>query len=558
MFKLITKILLSFVLAFTLSIYNSQRIIGDTLSKQSDNIYIFYTGDVHCGVEENLGYPAVKALIQHEKETHPFVTLVDTGDYIQGGTLGSLTKGTAIIDIMNAMQYDIATIGNHEFDYGMEQLGSLLDQARFDIIASNVKYTGSKTNIFEGRAKEYIIKDYGNTKVAFLGILTPSSITDSTPTFFMEDDKFVYDFYSGQDGKELANRVQSLVDKARADGADYVIALSHLGSSAENVPFGSIALIHNTSGIDVFIDGHSHSVIVGTPYPNKDGKDVILTSTGTKLQNVGELIIEPNGKISTSLISEYNQKDESIQKKIDEANKTLETLLSEHITDLSFDLPITNQDGYRIVRSREVPLANLVADSIRHAMQTDVTIVNGGGIRATIPQGEVTLKELFNVLPFQNELGSCKASGQQILDALEFGASKTEALTVVDENPAGENGAFLQVSGLKYTIDTSIPSGVVLDDNNMMKEIVGERRVKDVQVLQDDGTYVPIDPNAMYTVSSVSYVLFRNGDGNTAFNGSTSIIENGPMDLDVFKQYILDSNGISDQYKAPEGRITVK
>ena len=423
-----------------------------------EDIYIFYTGDVHCGIDSNLGYPAVKALVDETKAEHKNVLLVDTGDYLQGGIVGSMSRGSYIVDLMNQMGYDLVTFGNHEFDYDMDRLSELMEMADFSFIATNTRYSGSKSSVFEN-LPTYVIKDFQGTKVAFLGVLTPETLTSSTPVYFMEDDAFVYDFYGGNDGMELSEQVQKTVDEARSKGADYVVVLSHLGSETQYAPYDAVTLIRNTTGIDVVIDGHSHSVVYGDPYPNAEGKDVILTSTGTKLQNLGELIIAADGTISTMLISEYDKADEEIANTITTIYDELGLVLEEKIGELEFPLTISDEDGFRLIRSRETNLGDFVADALRRELGTDIAIINGGGIRKTVEAGDVTYGNLLDVMPFGNTTASCYATGQQILDALEFCSRSTAALTVFEDNSVGENGAFLQVSGLKYTIDTSIQSG---------------------------------------------------------------------------------------------------
>ena len=523
-----------------------------------DDIYIFFTSDVHCGVDENLGFTGLKALVDDTRLVHPYVSLVDLGDYLQGGTLGSLTKGKSIIEIMNEMNYDYVTIGNHEFDYTVEELDKRLHELNAQVITSNVKYTGHKKNIFE-EYPTYVIHEYGPVKVAFLGVLTPTSITSSTPKYFMEDGEIVYDFYSERNGDELAERVQSIVDEARSNGADYVVALTHLGSTPHYTPYDSISLIHKTNGIDVVLDGHSHSVVIEDHYPNKDGKDVILSSVGTKMQNAGELIIGKDGSLTTMLVSEFHHHDVDIESDILAKEDEQKPILDDKIGVAPFDFTIMDDEGHRIVRSRETNLADFVADAYRYVMDADIGLTNGGGVRTNIVQGDITFGDILNVNPFQNTVGTCRATGQQILDALEFGAKETLGITVLDGNSVGEFGAFLQVSGLKYTIDTSIPTGVVLDDNGMLKEIKGERRVQDVQVLKD-GQYVPLDPNEKYVVASISYLLFESGDGNTAFAGAEMIEQGSQIDVNCLRDYLTQMNGIPDTYRNPlgEGRITVK
>ena len=544
-------------LIIVLMLFISMTLTSCVKKTLKDDIYIFFTSDIHCGVEENLGLPAVKAVVNDEKANHKYVTLVDIGDYLQGGAIGSLSNGKLIIDLMNDMEYDVATVGNHEFDYGMETLKERLNEASFDVVVSNIKYSGTKENVFEN-TKPYVIKDYDGIKVAFVGIVTPYSITDSTPKNFMEGDQFVYNFYSGENGTELFNRVQEVVDEARKSGADYVVALSHLGSTADCSPFDSISMIANTNGIDAVLDGHSHSIIVEDKYPNKDGKDVVLSSVGTKLQALGELIIGKDGSITTLHITEYNKKEEGIVLNLLAANKIIDDMLDIKLCDLDFDLNITDSEGIRIARSRECTVGNFVADAIRDYLQTDVAIVNGGGCRSGIKAGEITLRDLFNVNPFQNNTGSCYATGQQILDALEHSSRNTEGIYKLDGNAVGEEGGFLQVSGLKYTIDTSIESSVIKDENNMFVGFSNDnRRVKDVYVLQD-GEYVPIDPEKTYTVASISYVLFGGGDGNIVFQNCEKIVDNGLVDVEVLKEYVEKCGGFLDIYRQTEGRITVK
>ena len=525
--------------------------------ERTDDIYIFYTSDVHCGVEENLRLASVKSLVDETKAEHEYVTLVDLGDFLQGDTLGSLSNGRLIIDIMNKMEYDFATVGNHEFDYGMEELGQRLSEADFQVIASNVIYTGSTKNIFED-IPEFVIRDYGGTKVAFLGVLTPQSIVSSTPKYFMEGDEYVYDFYSGNNGQDLYDKVQSLTDEARAQGAEYVIVLSHLGSDIYGIPYDSVSLISHTTGIDAVLDGHSHSVIIGDAYPNKDGEDVILSSVGTKLQALGELIIGTDGSITTLHIDQYDKQDEAILESIAAANAEIESVLGQKICDLDFDLPITDEEGIRMTRARETTVGDFAADAIRYVMNTDIGLVNGGGVRSAIEAGDVTAGDLVALMPFRNEIYSVRASGQQIIDALEYCSRKTEALYKFDGNAVGEYGAFLQVSGLRYTIDTSIESQVTVDGNGMFSGYSGEeRRVSDVMVLKD-GEYVPIDPEAFYTVAGTDYILFDGGDGNTAFQGAERVSGAGVMDIDALMTYLKEQGGFSDSYRETDNRITIK
>ena len=521
-----------------------------------DDIYIFYTSDVHCGIDENLTMSSLKALINDTKAEHPYVSLVDLGDYIQGGEYGALSKGEIIIKVMNKMGYDFVTFGNHEFDYGMEQLSKLISMMEFQPILANVRYTGNKENVFKD-VPEYVIKDYDGTKVAFIGVDTPTCITSATPAFFKEDGEFVYDFYSGDDGLELAEKVQGVVDEVRKKGADYVVAMTHLGASDSNVPYDSISFIHNTNGIDVVLDGHAHLLIVEDKYPNKDGEDVILSSVGTKLQAAGELIIGKDGSLTTMHVDSYDKKDGEIDQVIEEAQSELDVILDQEIFTIDHTIWMSDEEGVRMSRNRETPAGNFVADAYGKIMDAQIGLANGGGVRAAIPEGTVTYQNLLDVNPFMNELVCIEATGQQIFDALEYSSSEVQRIYKLDGAPVGETGGFLSVSGLKYTIDTSIDSAVTVDENGLFAGYSSDaRRVKDVYVLID-GEYEPLDLEKTYTVASNDYVILNNGNGLTAFDGC-QIVSRGVTDINALIEYAQSIDDYTDLYKDVEGRITVE
>lgn len=529
-----------------------------TKAQLKDDIYIVFTSDVHCAVDENFTLPSLKAYVDDLKSEHRYVTLVDLGDYLQGGTMGSVSKGDIIVDLMNEIGYDIVTYGNHEFDYGTPKLAELMAKMEYQTIASNVIYSGSQENIFADVPK-YIIRDYDGVKVGFLGVLTPLTINTSTPKFFMEGDQYVYDFYSGDDGRIFYSKIQSLVDELRNQKVDYVVALTHLGSIPGCAPYDSISLIANTTGIDVVLDGHSHSVITEDKYPNRNGEDVILSSVGTRMENVGQLIIDRDGSITTMLISEYDSSDEKITEAIAKAQEKMNDLLSEEITSIDFAFRITDDEGIRMVRTRETNAADLITDAYRYMMGTDIALANGGGIRANVEAGTVTYGDLLALTPFQNEIGSCYATGQQIVNALEFSYRNTESIYKLDGQSVAENGAFLQVSGLKLTIDTSVESPVIVDSEGVFIGLEEGKpgRVKDIYVLQD-GEYVPLEMDKTYSVASITYVLFDSGDGNTALNGCEPVIENGGVDIEAIVEYVRYLGSDIERYREADKRITVK
>ena len=257
-------------------------------------------------------------------------------------------------------------------------------------------------------------------------------------------------------------------------------------------------------------------------------------------------------------IDKYDKKDEAISNTIADFDKQLEHILSEVEGSSEFEMLINDEEGIRMSRSRETTVGDFVADAYAYVMGTQIGLANGGGVRSNIESGEITYGELMNVSPFRNTIGSCKATGQMILDALEFGARKTEAIYKFDGKAVGESGGFLSVSGLKYTIDTSIETPVIVDENDMLTGFSSDnRRVKDVYVLED-GEYVEIDPLKEYTVAATDYILYNNGDGNTAFKDSTMIEINKYVDTDAMKEYLQHLGTMTDEYRETQGRITVK
>ncbi|MBQ4513359.1 MAG: bifunctional metallophosphatase/5'-nucleotidase [Anaerolineaceae bacterium] len=525
----------------------------------AEDIVILFTNDVHCGYEDNLTYSAVAELKDFYETLTPNVLLVDNGDAIQGDVIGAVSKGEYIIDFMNAAGYDYATLGNHEFDYGMEQLEVLIDKADFQYVSANITYTGNKINRLKA-VKPYVIHEFEDVKVAFVGASTPLSIATSTPSYFQEDGEYVYDFGYGMNGEIMYGMIQDAVDSARLEGADYVILLSHLGMKEDTEPYRSVDVIENTTGIDAVLDGHSHSVIASMMVPNEDGDLIPLASTGTKLQYIGLLTITEEGLITTTIVN--GSLPRSVGFDLIEAGITADydDMINEVVASSNVDLWITDEDGIRMVRSRETNLGDLVADAYRHATNADIAFANGGGIRANISAGDLTFAGIKACHPFGNQLYAVKATGQQVLDALEWTARKTQAeYKTSDGNATGELGGFLQVAGLRYTIDTSVESPAIEDEKGMFFGFIEDapRRVVDVEV-EKDGNWTPIDPNAEYLVASHNYLLAEGGDGTTMFQEDPVVLDPGIMDYQVVVNYITSLKGDLSAYKEPQGRITVK
>lgn len=531
--------------------------MGAGAEEVSDDIIILYTNDVHCGIEDNIGYAGLAAYKEYAQTLTPYVTLVDCGDAVQGDFIGLVSDGSYIVDIMNELGYEFAICGNHEFDYGMDQLSALIAQSNAQYLGCNIRYTGSGENLLADM-KPYEIVEYGDVSVGFVGVTTPESITSSTPTFFMEDGAFVYDFTSAS-GQEFYDCVQQYVDECREQGADYVIALTHIGDGEVYSPFSSNDLAQNTTGIDAILDGHEHSVIPCRVEKNLNGEEVLLSSTGTKLANIGQLIITADGNLSTSLISYYQDSSESMQEYIDVIQAVYEADLQEVVGTSEVNLTGYTADGVRLVRTRETNIGNFCADMYRIVADTDIALVNGGGVRADIPAGDVTYENLFAVHPYGNTLCSVEATGQEILDTLELAYSKVQSVSEENGAAVGEDGGFLHISGMKLVIDTSIEPSITLDENGMFVSVDGERRVKDVYVLNDDGEYEPIDPEAVYTVASHNYLMKEGGNGCTVFQDNTYLLDEAMADYQVLVEGLAAIGGvIGEEYADVEGRIVVE
>lgn len=524
----------------------------------AEDIVILFTNDVHCGIEEGIGYASVTAYRDYMKTQTPYVTLVDCGDAIQGEFIGLTSKGSYVVDIMNEMGYEFAVLGNHEFDYGMDVLSERIQQADAQYLGCNVNYSGSGENKLS-KLKPYALKEYGETTVGFVGVTTPFSIGSSTPSFFMEDGEYVYDFTGGDNGQALYERVQDTVDACRKEGADYVIALTHLGDGEENSPYSSNELAWNTTGIDAILDGHAHSVLPCWIEENGEEEKVLICSTGTKLANLGQLVISEEGVVTTGLISNYPESDEKLQEYIDVIQAVYEGELQKKVGTSEVTLTGYTADGIRLVRNRETTIGNFCADAYRAIAGADIAVVNGGGVRADIEAGDITYEDIYAVHPYGNTLCMTEVTGQEILDMLEMSSRKTQQLFEEDGNAVGEEGGFLSVSGMKYTIDTTVESSVVTDENEMFVSVEGQRRVKDVCVLTDNGEYEPIDPQKTYTMAAHNYLLKEGGDGLNMFMDHELLLDESMLDYQVLLEYIAQLGGvIGESYAQTEGRIIVE
>ena len=530
--KKLLPLLLALAMMFSLAVTASAEETMVISSAPADEIVILHTNDVHCNYE---AYDKVAALAKEAD------LLVDAGDAIQGGVIGTLSKGEYIVDIMNEIGYDVAIPGNHEFDYDMDQFLKLAkEKAEYPYISANfVDETGKP--VFDA----YKLFDVDGTKVAFVGLCTPETFTKSTPTYFQDGNgNYIYGFCEGGNGQKLYAAAQKAIDAAEAAGADYVIGLGHLGIDGESSPWTSKEVIANTTGFDAFIDGHSHSTFAET-VKDKAGNDVAFAQTGTKLANVGKITIKADGTITCENIDLANvTADADTTAYIATVTEKFDALQKQVVAKTEVELTINGADGKRAVRSAETNLGDLCADAYRVMLGADVAFVNGGGVRANIAAGDITYGDIVSVHPFGNEACLVKVTGQQIKDALELGASAYP----------GESGGFLQVSGLTYEIHTYIESTAVADENTMFAGVTGERRVQNVKVGGED-----IDPEKTYTLASHNYMLKNGGDGYSMFAGCKVLQDEVMLDNQVLINYITGTLGgvVGEAYAEPygEGRI---
>ena len=527
-----------------------------------EDIHILCTTDVHCAIDENIGYSSFVAYANNLKKDNKYVSLVDSGDFIQGDFVGAISKGEYIVEIVNKVGYEAMTMGNHEFDYGMDQLQSVINKLNPDVLSCNVRYTGKKTNKLS-KVKPYKIVKYGPIKVGYVGVTTPFSIGDATPSTFMEDGEFVYNF-SNQTKETYYSTIQTNIDEVKSKGADYVILLSHCGYGDEYGFSGSGEIIKNTTGLTAVFDGHSHKDISWTSFKDKDNKDVLFVDSGTKLSEFSQLTIKTDGTFETKFITECKEKDPDMEACIADIKTRFEELSKKVVATSDIELGINDSDGVRLVRTRETTIGNLCADAYRYITNADIAVVNGGGIRAKLPAGNITYADIKSVHPYGNELRLVNATGQQILDYLEFTSRDTtadykEQGTDGNYMAKGENGAFAQVSGLKYTIDTSIPASIQIDENNMFVAVTGPRRVKNVQV-ENNGTWTNIDVNKTYKFSSHNFLIDGGGDGANMFMNCEHLDCTKKADYEVLIDYIIDGckGNLSKKYSNTEGRITVQ
>ena len=514
------------------------------LGDKSD-VTILYTNDVHTYIDKQspkLTYAAIADLKQSYQDVGKDVLLVDAGDHVQGTAYGSMDEGASIIKLMNAAGYDVATPGNHEFDYGMDRAKAIMKEADFPYLSCN--WVDLRTTLRVLPSIKVFVR--GGRRIAFVGVTTPETFTKSTPAYFMDkaQRKYIYDIQGGEDGKKLYDAVQKAIDKAKLL-ADVVIGLGHLGVDPSSSPWTSEEVIAHTSGFDAFIDGHSHTVMENKQVQDASGKAVTLTQTGSYFANVGEMTIAADGTITTKLIPTHEGMDAGIAAMQTSCVNTVDDMLGEKIAVGDSDFYVSDPaTGKRRIRSAETNLGDFVADGIYtyfnevEKLHCDVAIMNGGGIRADVPAGDWTFKTCKQVSPFGNVACLMSVTGKQIQDALEFAARFAG-------EGGKENGGFLQVAGATYEIHTDIPNTVQTDEKNVwIGSATGTPRVQNVKIYDKaSGSYLPLDPGATYALAGMNYTLRNLGDGFAMFDGAELIKDYVSEDYLVMSTYAMIFDG---------------
>ncbi|HIS16084.1 MAG TPA: 5'-nucleotidase C-terminal domain-containing protein [Candidatus Scatomorpha merdavium] len=534
--KKLLSLFLVLALAFSLCV---GVLAEEPAGELAGEIVILHTNDVHGAISS---YAKVAALKAEYEAKGAEVLLMDAGDYIQGEPYVSVSQGETAIRLMNYVGYDVATIGNHEFDYRYENLAELAAAAEFPIIAANVMYNGKTA--FEANK---VFELESGVKVGVFGLSTPETATKAHPGKIKG-----VTFLSGDDMNKAA---QAQVDELTAAGCDYIICLGHLGIDDSSKGYRSVDLLEAVTGIDVFIDGHSHSSLDDVKaLVGEDCKvgDTLLTSTGTKLATVGAVVISEDGiSIESVDLEKYEGSDdvveEAAQLVIDEVDAAYGEVFAKSEVELCGEKAPGN-------RTEETNNGDLIADAILWQAKKDgslpvadenvIAITNGGGIRAAIAAGDITKKDVNTVLPFGNTVAYVTVKGSVLLEALEASTYCTPEAV----------GAFPQVAGIEFTVDTN--KAYDQGEQYPGSTYYAPASINRVTIESINGK--AFDPEATYVVVTNDF-LAAGGDTYYAFSVSTSVDTGIPMDEAVMSYITEELKGVvtAEKYGEPQGRITV-
>lgn len=537
--KKLLSLLLALAMVFTLVACGEKKPDPGKDATATEPVVILHTNDVHGAVSN---YAKVAALASQYESEGAYVLILDAGDFSQGDTAVSVSEGATAVELMNMVGYDAVALGNHEFDYGFEALKKNMENAQFPVLAANVKYNGELA--FDDAA---VFTTPGGTKIGVFGLDTPETATKAHPG------KIQGVTFAG--GEELYQIAQDMVKMLREDeGCNYVICLGHLGIDDETAATGnrSIDLLNKVTGIDVFIDGHSHSTeeeIVEKTNTDRKVGDTILTSTGTKLENIGVVTIKDSTITTTCMPTEGIEvaADDAIAAR---AAAIIAEIEADYGTVFAKTEVTLNGEKDPGNRTQETNLGDLITDALvwgaeQQGETVDAAITNGGGIRATIEAGDITKKDVNTVLPFGNTLSIIKITGEELLEVLEASTFCTpEAI-----------GGFPQVSGIEFTVDTA--KGYDQGDEYPGTTYFAPKTINRVTIKTVGGK--DFDPAATYTIATNDFMA-SGGDTYYRFVNATANYDLGiPMD-EVVMDYIttvLNGTVAADKYGEPAGRIHV-
>ena len=502
---------------------------------------------------ENIGYDGLSLYKKELKEKYKTVLTVDTGDAIQGGAIGILSKGMDIVNIMNKIHYDVTILGNHEFDYGIDQIKYISQKLNNSYICSNCCYRKNKTSMFPPYK---IIKINSNSSIGFIGIDTPQTFSKTfLHSYIDKEGNPVYDFLTHHNGQELYDTLQKYINEVRAKGANYVILLSHLGNNGDSLKkYTTDNLVSNLEGVDLVLDGHTH-LAYNILSKDKNGKLIPIIQGGSKFSNIGKITIKNNGKIISELISEipepinkekaqYIKRGNKMRWVDTEMSKILKDIIYQYHDNLNRKIGYSNFDMFiNNSRGNECPLCNLIADSFRDIGNADCSIINAGNIRNNLMKGEITYNDILDILPFLDKIVIKEIKGIDLLDSLEFGV----------RNLPNRSQRFPHVSGIVFDVNTKIESTVEIDDNEMFIGVKGQRRVSDVII---NGEKLSLEKK--YKIAMPDFVS-NGGDGYSMFKKYKEDFNTFIEDNEAFVNYIQNKfNGtIPDFYRVKQGRIVI-
>ena len=509
---------------------------------EGTKLVILHTNDMHGYMQASdtcLGIVAVAQLKKDYQQQGYDVLLMDAGDYLQGSSFASFTQGESVVEVMNAAGYDVAALGNHEFDYGSDVLEKRISEMNFPAVAANITVDATGEPFIQQNAV-FTLSD--GTKVGVFGLDTPSTATTSVP-------KNTAGLTFAQ-GEELYAAAQAQIDELKGQDCSIIVCVGHLGEEASNEGNNAANVVANTSGLTVMIDGHDH-LVENQTVKDKEGNDVLIAETGYYLKNIGVLTYE-NGKFTDSLVEvgTYTGSDPELEKMVAEETAEIEATMQEVVAVTDFELYGEAAPGNR---TQETTMGDLASDAMYWQVTQaagsapDAVVLNGGAIRASIKAGEIKLLDIHNVFPFNNQLCTVEVTGAQLLEALE-------AATQSSPDPMG---AFPQVYGIKYTLDTTVPyeKGELYPGTTYYAPAAPGSRITIQEVAGKE-----FDPEATYTIATNEFVA-TGGDTYYCFAeaGATTMVYVGYLDYEALLNFMKTEleGTIPEIYEEVQGRITV-